>query len=76
MTTHDMQLQYIPASEFLTDAKIAVLGYQLVKDSRRHQHHDMRERAKAKARRSYSVDVSAVSELKAIGGVHPASEVF
>ncbi len=64
MTTHDTQLQYIPASEFLTDAKIAVLGYQLVKDDPRHQHHDMRERKKAKARRSYSVDVTLVPEIE------------
>lgn len=78
MTTRETQLQYLIPIEgrwFLPDAKISVFGFKLVKDDPRHQDHDLRERAKAKARRSYSVDVTAVSELKAIGGVHQASEV-
>lgn len=76
-TTRERQIQYLTPIEgtwFLPDAQITVLGFKLVKDDPRHQHHDRREWKKAKARRSYSVDVSAVSELKAIGGVHQASE--
>jgi len=64
MTTHDMRLQYVPASEFLTDAKIAVLGFKIVKDDPRHQHHDMRERARAKARRCGTADVTSVFEVR------------
>ncbi|NTG00064.1 hypothetical protein G6L30_08010 [Agrobacterium rhizogenes] len=54
MTTRDIQIQYLTPIEgtwFLMDAQIAVLGFKLVKDDRRHHRHDIRERARAKARR-------------------------
>ncbi|WP_037152983.1 hypothetical protein [Rhizobium freirei] len=67
MTTRDTQIQYLAPIEgtwFLMDAQITVLGFKLIKDDIRHQHHDMRERKLAKARRSYSVDVAAVPEMR------------
>lgn len=58
---------------FLTDEQIATLATKLVRDERRRQHHDMRERAKAKARRLMAyVDAGVpglMPELKAIGGI-------
>jgi hypothetical protein len=66
-TTRERQIQYLTPIEgtwFLMDAQIAVLGFKLVKDDPRHQHHDMRERKLAKARRSYSVDVASVMEVR------------
>jgi len=67
MTTRNFQTEYLTPIEgnwFLPDAQIAVLGFKLVKDDPRHQHHDMRERKRAKARRSYSVDVVCVPEIE------------
>jgi len=67
MTTRDLQIQYLTPIEgnwFLKDANISVLGFKLVKDDLRHQHHDMRERKRAKARRAYSVDVVCVPEVE------------
>lgn len=67
MTTRDFQIQYLAPIEgnwFLTDANISVLGFKLVKDDPRHQHHDMRERKRAKARRGYVVDVVSVPEIE------------
>ena len=65
-TTRERHVQYLIPIEgnwFLPDAKIAVLGFKLVKDDLRHQHHDMRERDKARARRGYGVDVVCVPEI-------------
>ncbi len=67
MTTRERQIQYLTPIEgnwFLVDGQIAVLGFKLEKDDLRHQHHDMRERKRAKARRSYSVDVASVPEIE------------
>lgn len=67
MTTRDLQTQYLTPIEgnwFLPDAQISVLGFKIVKDDPRHQHHDMRERKRAKARRSYVVDVVSVPEIE------------
>lgn len=60
---------------FLTDEQIATLARKLVRDERHRQHHDMRERAKSKARRVMAyVDAGApvrMLELRSIGGVRP-----
>ena len=67
MTTRDLQTQYLTPIEgnwFLPDAQISVLGFKLVKDDPRHQHHDMRERARAKARRCGTADVTLVPEIE------------
>lgn len=49
---------------FLTDEQIATLASKLANDSRRRQHHDMRERAKAKARRCGTADVTRVPGIE------------
>lgn len=75
-TTRERQVQYLVPIEgnwFLPDAKIAVLGFKLVKDDLRHQHHDMRERAKARARRGYGADVVRLHELRPLGGISAQS---
>lgn len=67
MTTRDLQTQYLTPIEgnwFLLDAQISVLGFKIVRDDPRHQHHDMRERAKAKARRCGTADVTRVLEIE------------
>lgn len=67
MTTRDTQIQYLTPIEgnwFLQDAQIAVLGFKIVKDDPRRQHHDMRERKRAKARRCGTADVTSVFEVR------------
>lgn len=52
----------IDGHRFLTDEQIATLATKLVRDERRTQHHNMRERARAKARRVMAyVDAGAPS---------------
>jgi hypothetical protein len=71
MTTRDLQIQYLTPIEgtwFLMDAQIAVLGFKLVKDDRRHHRHDDRERARAKARREALY--VRVPEISPRGSVH------
>lgn len=67
MTTRDLQTQYLTPIEgnwFLPDAQISVLGFKIVKDDPRHQHHDVRERKRAKARRCGTAVVDAVPEIE------------
>ena len=65
-TTRERHVQYLVPIEgnwFLPDAKIAVLGFKLVKDDLRHQRHDMREWKRAKDRRGYGVYVALAPEI-------------
>lgn len=71
MTTRDLQTQYLTPIEgkwFLIDGQISVLGFKIVKDDRRHHRHDIRERAKAKARREAMY--VRIPEISPRGSVH------